>query len=73
MACNFNCSYCYEDKNQKARMGSEHKNILLKFISSRKELQDLQIEWFGGEPLLNLEFIENFSKEILAYSNSNGI
>lgn len=64
MACNFACTYCYEDREQKSRMTSNHQEILLRYIDNIEELEVLQIEWFGGEPLLNREFIINFSKEL---------
>lgn len=73
MACNFACTYCYEDREQKARMGDKHKEILLKYIQNIKNLEYLQIEWFGGEPMLNLDFILNFSKVVQEYSNSKNI
>ncbi len=73
MSCNFACTYCYEDRNQKDRMTDETKNILLKYIQNNQELKYLQIEWFGGEPLLNKDFILDFSKETLKYCENNNI
>lgn len=73
MACNFSCIYCYEDKEQKLKMNHEHKNILLNYIKNINALEYLQIEWFGGEPMLNLEFIFDFSKAIQEYADNNNI
>jgi len=73
MSCNFACIYCYEDRNQKDRMTNETKNILLKYIQNNQKLKYLQIEWFGGEPLLNKDFILDFSKEALTYCENNNI
>jgi len=73
MACNFACTYCYEDREQKSRMGDTQQDIIFKYIQNIKNLEYLQIEWFGGEPMLNVDFILNFSKVIQEYSNSNNI
>ena len=43
------------------------KLLFFKYIKKIKELKFLQIEWFGGEPLLNKEFIFDFSKDILEH------
>jgi len=64
MACNFNCPYCYEDKKQKSRMGQNEKEIILNYINKRADLKNLQIEWFGGEPLLGKDFILDFSQAV---------
>lgn len=73
MACNFACTYCYEDREQKSRMGDTQKNILFKYIQNIKDLEYLQIEWFGGEPMLNLDFILDFSQVIKKYTNNQKI
>lgn len=73
MACNFACTYCYEDREQKSRMGDIQKNIILKYIKIIKNLEYIQIEWFGGEPMLNLDFILNFSNAIQEYTKSHKI
>jgi len=73
MACNFACVYCYEDRKQTQKMTEKEKNILLKYIKKNKNLKHLQIEWFGGEPLLNKDFIINFSNEVYQYSKNNFI
>lgn len=73
MACNFACTYCYEDRTQKARMGSSHQEILMKFIKKHNMLQNIHIDWFGGEPLINSDFILNFSSELQQYTKNLGI
>jgi len=63
-ACNLNCVYCYEEHSQKEKMGESEKTILEKFIR-QKELKSISIDYFGGEPLLNTEFILEFNHSIL--------
>lgn len=59
--CNFRCTYCYEDFN-KGRMSAKTVSALKKYLSRRaSELQYLQIRWFGGEPLIVFDIIEEIS------------
>lgn len=55
-ACNLDCIYCYENHDDKSVMTETHANTLLKFIKNQGK-KNLSIEYFGGEPLLNLKFI----------------
>lgn len=50
--CNFRCTYCYESFDQ-GRMTNETIASLKKFMATRiKTLKQLNISWFGGEPLV---------------------
>jgi len=65
LRCNFRCLYCYED----------HLNIdieervcrnLVRFVD--RELpgkREFDVSWFGGEPLLRLDLIEDLSSQFL--------
>ncbi|NNN05669.1 MAG: radical SAM protein [Elusimicrobia bacterium] len=58
-ACNFRCVYCYESfklGKMPDKVIAGVKNHLKRRIA---ELKTLQISWFGGEPLLALDVIEN--------------
>ncbi len=54
--CNFNCWYCYENKNEKSKISVNTTELILKFIkrlfANNKNLKHLHIAWFGGEPML---------------------
>jgi uncharacterized protein len=62
MACNLACRYCYED-NKKGRMSGD---IIEKIIGLVEEqtpgLRELNIAWYGGEPLLAMDIIEDLSQ-----------
>ncbi len=73
LGCNFACKYCYEDHEQKQRMTSIEKNILLKYIQSLTNLEFLNIEWFGGEPLVNKDFILDFLADVQKISLERSI
>lgn len=73
--CNFRCTYCYENFDA-INMGVEEKNAILKFIIRKykeNNFKNLIIIFFGGEPLLNIDFIESLSKDIINFSNLNNI
>ncbi len=63
--CNFRCVYCYETFS-KPSMNEKVQEDLVRFV--RKELRKyrgLSIGWFGGEPLLALDVVENLSKRFI--------
>lgn len=63
--CNLNCTYCFEHyKDPNKKMSLElAKSIILNEIEEikRSEINDaIKIDLFGGEPLLNFSFIQEF-------------
>ena len=64
-ACNFRCTYCYEDFRL-ARMEPAVRRGVKAFLSRRAaELHWLEVSWFGGEPLLAMEVIEDISSHVM--------
>lgn len=56
--CNFRCVYCSQSFSR-GTMTSEIRAGVRKFVEKRiKKLQSLRIAWFGGEPLLGYEAME---------------
>ena len=63
-ACNFRCVYCYETFAQ-GKMPREVVVAVKRYLTRRfQELQSLQLSWFGGEPLLALDVIEEICTHI---------
>lgn len=64
--CNFSCPYCYENR-RKGKMSEDVQNGILKFIedSVKSGAEVLNITWYGGEPLLYFDIVENMSEKIL--------
>lgn len=63
-ACNFRCEYCYESF-QHGRMPPEVVAAIKRYLTRRvSDLTNLQISWFGGEPLLALNVIADISSHI---------
>ena len=67
-ACNLDCVYCYEDHSLKKYMGNEENKRLLQFIKN-KNVDKVTIEWFGGEPMLNKNFILKLCSDIKNIAN----
>lgn len=72
-ACNLNCSYCYESHKQGAYMTVEQaKDIIIKeskFIKNSDKYVELQVDFMGGEPLMNFSLI----KEIVEWLEEGAV
>ena len=68
MDCNLGCYYCYEERSpDRLSLDSVSKIVSLareRLVRSRKK--SLHVDWYGGEPLLNMEFIEAASAALQA-------
>jgi uncharacterized protein len=71
MDCNFRCKYCYQAlDDMKANglvldMTDEVQENILKFVDeSLKDNSVLQVTFYGGEPLLNIERVASLSNEL---------
>lgn len=71
--CNFRCSYCYEDFAL-GHMSPALVRALKLFIERRiEDLRLLQIDWFGGEPLLAHPVIEDVSSFAQGLCETGGV
>lgn len=79
MACNFKCPYCYEQKGRTLNTKSMSKLIqdsLINFIKLRLDKscsKKLYINWYGGEPLLEIDLIKKLTKIFLDICNKKQI
>jgi len=70
--CNFACIYCFEEKS-KVYMDKKVEKETLNFIEKRlPTVNSLSISWYGGEPLLAMNTIENISKNLISKSEELG-
>ena len=75
MNCNFDCSYCFE-KHRTGKMSTEVQESIINFIKKtikNGRIKFLNITWFGGEPLLAVDVIENLSKRIIEVTNQENV
>lgn len=64
-ACNARCYYCFEKGIKAKTMSKDVADKAIKFIDSRLNDGDvLKIEWFGGEPLLNIQIMDYFYEQL---------
>ncbi len=71
LACNMTCEYCYEG-NKKGRMSSEIIESIIEFVEKRGPvLQQADIGWYGGEPLLAMDIIDDITQSMLDLSKEH--
>jgi uncharacterized protein len=73
--CNFSCVYCYEGdrKNPNLRMSLDTADKLEKFIlKNRKDNDNVRIDFYGGEPLLDVPMIRYISEKMATMTQQNG-
>lgn len=65
--CNFRCPYCYEKEVlRNSSMSDEIANHIVQFVKNNaNSLSAFNVTWYGGEPLLEINRIEQLSKEFL--------
>ncbi len=64
--CNFRCTYCYEDLNG-YKMSEDNQKAIVRYIEKKLAegvIKNVIINWFGGEPTMNMECIINMGKDI---------
>jgi uncharacterized protein len=73
LACNMACVYCYEN-SRVGRMNSDTMAAVVTFVEKHvKNLNDLSVTWYGGEPLLAMDIIEELTGRILNVTEKNNI
>lgn len=70
--CNFRCSYCYESFPNVV-MSESTQNDVFEYVKKLLiDYESLNISWFGGEPLLELETIIRLSERFRALCKREG-
>lgn len=74
MSCNFRCPYCFEDRVS----GTMSQQVQDDIVALAGRLFDMsgaraiQVNWFGGEPLLAPDIIESLSGRLIALAKERG-
>ncbi|MBE7039040.1 MAG: radical SAM protein [Ruminococcaceae bacterium] len=63
--CNARCFYCFEQGAKVSNMTEQTAHDVADFIE-RKGAEKIKIQWFGGEPLINIKAIDTISKDLAA-------
>lgn len=66
MDCNLGCYYCYEERSRDRLDVADTQQVVSLaqrlLVDSGKD--SLHVDWYGGEPLLNVEFLESASQAL---------
>jgi len=74
LKCNFACPYCYEQGDKPDKMTIELQDRILELLESQKDLlKSFSVTWYGGEPLLAFDVIENLSNKFIDICRKNNI
>lgn len=78
MACNLRCPYCFEKEmlDNSRKMSRETADEIIAWIKKRMEstqAQQLEVTYFGGEPLMNKEILYHISSQLKDYSQGKNI
>ncbi|OGF06370.1 MAG: hypothetical protein A2509_06390 [Candidatus Edwardsbacteria bacterium RIFOXYD12_FULL_50_11] len=74
--CNLNCPYCFERDKRDENITLKEYEEIYKFIDKQLFIcqpNDFGISWYGGEPLLEVDTIENISNKIDIICKNNNI
>ena len=63
-ACNFRCIYCYEDFRYKRMEPWVMRGVKTLLARRAPGLRELNLSWFGGEPLLARDLIEDLMMHV---------
>ncbi|MDR2126473.1 MAG: SPASM domain-containing protein [Prevotellaceae bacterium] len=64
LSCNFDCPYCFEEGKRVGNMKNETIEQLILFIKKHESAKQLDITWYGGEPLLAFGVIQKVLSRI---------
>ena len=64
MECNARCFYCYEDGVRCGKMHKEQCKDIIEFLKKFDCSSGIDLTWFGGEPLMNQEWMDCFSESL---------
>jgi uncharacterized protein len=75
MDCNLGCYYCYESRSSDALEVNDVDQLvaIARERLGRQGKRSLHVDWYGGEPMMNLEFLERASLALQALCASEGI
>ncbi len=70
--CNFACPYCYENRRP-GKMSAEIQDALISYIQDciSGGVNNLNITWYGGEPLMYLDVLESLSRKIVSVTQAS--
>jgi uncharacterized protein len=71
LGCNFDCPYCYERSKQGFISQEAVEGIVAVVTEAAKKRKDIQITWYGGEPLLAQDIMFDLSDRLIKICMEN--
>lgn len=68
--CNFSCPYCFETGKNAKYMTPEVVEDLVTFINNNEGKSNIDITWYGGEPLMSLKIINTILDKLFIEDRS---
>jgi len=73
LGCNFDCPYCYQVK-PRAILDDETVGLLVDVLEEQlPSIKEFQVTWFGGEPLLATDRIDDLSDAFIERCDAAGV
>ncbi len=77
-ACNYRCPYCYEQDRVKlgGKMDERTMGAVMAFVRAHHEqdsFSKLSVQWYGGDPSLVLDVVEELSGRLIAFCDEEGV
>lgn len=77
-ACNYRCPYCYEQGHNgvKGKMDARVMDAICQFVEglyARDSFHSLSVQWYGGDPSLALDVVEELSNHLISWCDERGI
>ena len=57
--CNARCPYCFENGVRRISMGMSTADRIVEYIYTNRSKENINLHWFGGEPLLGVSKIDH--------------
>lgn len=64
--CNFGCIYCYERERPMVSMEKDTEEAIIRFVKAGRQLNRLNVTWYGGEPLMNFGSVLRLSEAFVS-------
>ena len=72
LGCNFGCPYCFETRRN-VQLNEHVENAIVNFIEKQSDGKKyVHIDWYGGEPLLNMDSIIRISERMIKLAEEKG-
>lgn len=66
MDCVFQCHYCFEHDKSRTYMTTATIDAIIRYITKCTELKRMHLTWFGGEPLMATQQMQEFYNKLKA-------